>query len=125
MQDEPRGAQILDIVIAQLRGQAPLAPERARFEQRVLIAALELVQRELSLSPASDAAERQRLEALLGETGGLLSLNRALAARIREGTLTLDSPGLAEHLRATAMEKLAVDQPSYAAYRRAREKPKD
>ena len=40
--------------------------------------------------------------------------------------MDLSTPGLAGHLRATALEKLAVDQPNYSAYRRAveqQEKP--
>jgi hypothetical protein len=33
--------------------------------------------------------------------------------------MDLDTVGLAEHLRETTLAKLAVDQPRYAAYRRA------
>jgi hypothetical protein len=50
-------------------------------------------------------------------------LNRELCARIRAGACDLDTPGLGAHLRATALEKLAVDQPSYAAYRQAIARP--
>lgn len=120
MQDEPSAAAILDIAIAHLRDNlAPSLDGRARFDLRVTINALGLVRRTLELTPRSDAAERARLEALLGEAGELETLNRKLCARIREGTMDLSTPGLGEHLRATALEKLAVDQPSYPAYRRA------
>jgi hypothetical protein len=119
MQDQPSPAAILDLVIPQLSSAQPTTPERARFEQRVIVAALQLVQREVTLAPATDAAEQERLQVLLGDTGDLLALNRSLCARIRDGSLTLASPGVAAHLRATAMEKLAVDQPNYAAYKRA------
>ena len=39
--------------------------------------------------------------------------------RIRAGELTLETPGLADHLWATTLAKLAVDQPNYAGYRAA------
>jgi hypothetical protein len=88
---------------------------------RVTLSALQLVRRALDLAPVSDAAERARLAALLGREGELEALNRALCDRIRAGEMDLSTPGLLQHLRATALEKLAVDQPSYPAYRRALE----
>ncbi len=53
-----------------------------------------------------------------------MELNRVLAERIAKGELDLSSSGLAEHLWQTTMDKLAVDQPNYASYKRelAREK---
>jgi hypothetical protein len=50
--------------------------------------------------------------------GSLLELNRALADRIAKGELDLQTPELAEHLWQTTMDKLAVDQPNYASYKR-------
>ena len=61
-----------------------------------------------------------RLTQLLGMQGSLGELNRALAERIASGEADLNTPGLAEHLWQTTMDKLAVDQPNYAAYRRER-----
>ena len=55
---------------------------------------------------------------LLGMQGSLGDLNRALADRIAKGEVDLQTPGLAEHLWQTTMDKLAVDQPNYAAYKR-------
>ena len=124
MQDHPSPQAILAIAIAHLRDNVlPGLDSRARFDMRVTLSALQLVQRSLELTPASDAAERGRLESLLGEQGGLDELNRSLCARIREGACDLSAPGLAAHLRVTAMEKLAVDQPNYSAYRQALERP--
>lgn len=120
MQDHPSAADVLAQAIGHLRDEvAPSLEPRAQFELRVTISALQLVQRTLTAQAASDEAEMARLEALLGEAGDLETLNRRLAAAIREGAMTLSTPGLAAHLRATAMEKLAIDQPSYAAYQRA------
>lgn len=120
MQDQPSAAAILDIAIAHLRDNlAPTLEGRAKFDLRVTISALGLVRRTLELTACSDAAERERLRALLDEDGDLETLNRKLCVRIRDGAVDLSTPGLGEHLRATALEKLAVDQPSYPAYRRA------
>lgn len=117
MQDEPSAA-IIRRLVAQSDGA------RGKFEERLAVAALELAQRAETLAPNSDAAERARLVALLGEEGDLGQLNRALCDLIRDGAMTLSHPELRAHLRATTMEKLAVDQPTYAAYRRALEQPR-
>ena len=58
------------------------------------------------------------LARLLGEEGTLGELNRALAGRIAKGEADLQTPGLAAHLWQTTMDKLAVDQPNYASYKR-------
>lgn len=122
MQDNPPPEQILDIAIAHLRDSVlPTLSGRAVFDMRVTISALELVRRSIALTPESDAAERERLSALLGQDSDLETLNRALCERIAAGVLDLNTPSLAAHLRATALEKLAVDQPNYSAYRRAQQ----
>lgn len=123
MQDRPSASVILDLAIDQL-GNVDPASARAKFEMRMAIAALQLVRREMELQPASDADELERLVALLGEEGDLEALNRRLCARIREGAMSFNSPGVAAHARATTMAKLAIDQPTYAAYRRALETAK-
>jgi len=117
----PSPAAILELAIAQLNG-VELNGARAKFEMRLTIAAMQLVKRALELGPANDAAEHERLSALLVESGGLEHLNRRLCALIRDGALGLSSPAVAAHLRATTLEKLAIDQPTYAAYRRALER---
>jgi len=120
MQDEPTALAILDNTIRHLRENViPTLTDRALFEMRVTVSALDLVRREYALAPASDAAERARLTALLKQDGDLYALNEALCAAIRGGAMDETTPGLIAHLRATAIEKLAVDQPSYSAYRRA------
>ncbi len=50
--------------------------------------------------------------------GPLGELNQALADRIASGEVDLEQAGLAEHLWQTTMDKLAVDQPNYASYKR-------
>ena len=88
------------------------------FKLRVAINALDLLTRQLVLEEASDAAEAARLTQLLGQQGSLGELNRALAERIAKGEADLQTPGLADHLWQTTMDKLAVDQPNYGSYKR-------
>lgn len=120
MQDQPSAIAILDLAIGHLRENVlPGLDARAKFEMRVTLNALQMVRRTMELTPASDARELSRLGTLLGEEGDLAMLNRLLCERIRSGEIDLKTPGLFDHLFATTLDKLAVDQPSYAAYRRA------
>jgi hypothetical protein len=119
MQDEPRPEELIKAVADFLRNDiAPQITGHDAFKLRVSINALDLVTRQLELEQGSDAAETARLSQLLGEQASLAELNRTLADRIAKGELDLRTPGLAEHLWQTTMNKLAVDQPNYAAYRR-------
>jgi hypothetical protein len=120
MQDQPTPAEILAAVAGFLRADisADITPH-AVFQARVAANALEIARRDLELGPAADAEELGRLQRLLGRAGSLLDLNRTLAQRIAEGEFTLETPGLAEHLWKTTLDKLAVDQPSYSGYRAA------
>jgi hypothetical protein len=120
MQDEPRPAEILAAVAAFLRGPAAReAGPHITFQLRVCANAVEIAQRQLELAPAAEAAELARLRALLLVDGDLASLNLELALRIRDGSMDLAWPGLAEHLWKTTLAKLAVDQPNYSGYRAA------
>ena len=119
MQDEPTPSELTKAVADFLRNEiAPLISGHNAFKLRVAINALDLVTRQLTLEQGGDAAESARLAQLLGEHGSLLELNRDLAERIAVGELDLRTPGLSEHLWQTTMDKLAVDQPNYAAYKR-------
>jgi hypothetical protein len=115
MHDAPTPAQLLAAVAEFLRDKAlPELQGQTAFHARVAANVLDVVQRQWQLAPTEDAAERQRLRELLGADGELLELNRQLCARIANGDLDLYSPGLREHLWATTLAKLAVDQPGYA-----------
>ena len=121
MQDEPTPEELIKAVADFLRNElAPGISGHNAFKLRVSINALDLVTRQLALEQGSDAAEAARLARLLGEEGTLDELNRTLADRIAKGEVDLQTPGLAEHLWQTTMDKLAVDQPNYAAYKRER-----
>jgi hypothetical protein len=117
MQDTPDHTEILAAVTALLREEImPLLSGRPNYQVRVAANALDLVGRQMALQGGFDRDEHARLAKLLGRDGDLLELNQALCDAIESHDLTLDSPGVAEHLWATTMAKLAVDQPSYARY---------
>jgi Domain of unknown function (DUF6285) len=120
--DRPSAAQLVAAVRDFLEKVAqPELRGHSAFHARVAANALAIVERELALGAEQDAAERERLRALLGRDGGLEAQNRELCRAIRSGEITVDTTGLLEHLRATTLAKLAVDQPSYSGYRRALE----
>ena len=119
MQDEPTPTELIKAVADFLRNEiTPMIKGHNAFKLRVGINALDLVTRQLTLEPGSDAAEAARLSKLLGMQGSLGELNRALAQRIANGEMDLQTPGLSDHLWQSTMDKLAVDQPNYASYKR-------
>jgi hypothetical protein len=119
MQDEPTPVELTKAVADFLRDDiTPMISGHNAFKLRVAINMLDLVTRQLTQEQGSDAAESARLRQLLGMQGSLGDLNRALAGKIAKGELDLQTPGLSEHLWQTTMDKLAVDQPNYAAYKR-------
>ena len=135
MHDAPTPAQLIGAVADFLRAQAAPALARgqadphAAYLARVAANALGIAQRQWAEAPALAAQERERLCALLGvadEPGtDLAALTQRLAGRIADGTLGLETPGLAEHLWAVTLAKLAVDQPDYVTYRRLTAAPGD
>ncbi len=119
MQDTPTPDDLLAAVAGYLREQAfPLLQGQAAFHARVAANALDIVRRQMSLAPAAEAAEAERLRALLGAQGNLDELNRQLCQRIASNEMDLQTPGLVPHLWRVTLDKLAVDQPGYESYRR-------
>src|SRR3954471_18912925 len=119
MQDEPTPTELIKAVADFLRNEiTPAIKGHNAFKLRVAINGLDLVTRQLALEGASDSEEAARLTQLLSMQGSLPDLNRALSDKIAKGEIDLQTPGLAEHLWQTTMDKLAVDQPNYGAYKR-------
>ncbi|HEX7776466.1 MAG TPA: DUF6285 domain-containing protein [Parvibaculum sp.] len=122
MQDQPSAAELVDIVADFIRNHAmPQLQGHAAFHARVAANALDIVKRELQIAPEASAGEKERLKKLLGHDGSLDELNRELCARIETGDISLETPGLADHLWTITMTKLAIDQPNYSGYVRALE----
>ena len=120
MREQPSQSALLQGVIDFLQSEAmPQLAGQTAFHARVAANVLGIVQRELQESPLADAQELQRLAQMLGRRGSLEDLNAQLCLRIAEDAITLDTPGLAPHLWASTLAKLAVDQPGYASYRKA------
>lgn len=122
MQDQPTSAELVGAVADFIRTHAmPQFKGHAAFHARVAANALDIVKRELEIAPYANTEEHERLKALLGADGSLDDLNRELCTRIYAGELTLNTEGLKEHLWATTLAKLAIDQPKYSGYRRTLE----
>ena len=126
MLDHPRGPALLDAVARLLRDVLlpALPPGNAAFQARVAANAVDLAAREMRLGPAADAAALDRLQALLKHAAGgasLDALDAELALAIRSGAIDDQDPALRAHLWDSTLDKLAIDQPSYAPFRRAME----
>jgi hypothetical protein len=119
MQDPPTVTELLEATASFLREVAvPQLSGHASFHARVAANALDIVKRELELRPTAERDEHARLSALLHTDGSLDELNSLLSRRIAAGEVSLRTPGVAEHLWATTLAKVAIDQPTYASYRR-------
>lgn len=122
MLDQPRGAEILASVSRLLRETLmPQLSANAAFQARVAANAIDLVAREIKFGESVEREALVRLQTLLSRDGSLEELETDLSGRIRRGELDLQSPGLAEHLWQTTLDKMKIDQPAYASYRRALE----
>lgn len=122
MQDQPTTAELVESVRDFIQNVAmPKLQARDAFHARVAANALGIVHRELQIGPEKNDEELQRLRELLDTDGTLEELNRELCQRIRNGELTLDTPGLLNHLNQTTLTKLAIDQPKYSGYQKALE----
>ena len=120
MHQRPDTEDLLAAVALFLREQAiPQLPAHAAYHARVAANMVDIVRRQLQLAPAADAEEQRRLRALLQADGSLAELNARLCECIADGRIGLHTPGLAQHLWQSTLDKLAVDQPGYESYRRA------
>lgn len=122
MREQPAVDDLLQSVIEFLRSSAvPRLSGQPALYARISANVLETVRRELALVDSYEAAERSRLHALLAsDEQSLASLNRRLCELIRAGEMGLDTPGLVDHLWQTAIDKVAIDQPTYSTYQRVR-----
>ena len=111
---EPRAPEILAVVREFLEGTIlPELRDDKWFNTKIAINLLAMIERELSLGPAANAAETVRLEALTGAKGSLADLNRALAQKIRDGVVASDDPAVLSHLRQTITDALKINNPGW------------
>lgn len=119
MRDEPGPIALLNIVAETLHADViPSLTGAPAYQARIAASLVAIVLRELQHGPAADDRETERLKVLLGVGDGELpELNRELATRLRSGQMAPDDPDVAKHLWQTVMDKLEVDQPTFARYR--------
>jgi hypothetical protein len=122
MLGEPKAHELIAAAAQFLEKSAvPALEGQPAFLARVALNALAIAAREAEFGAAAEAAERERLVKLLGQDGDRDTLNRALCAAIRERRLDHTSPGVLAHVRASVMDRVAIEQPTYGSYRAARE----
>lgn len=110
MIEGPRKEELLEATVAWLE----TAPSSADgFHRKVAVNALGIVSRELAQWPAAEAAAVARMRAILDREGDYAALNAAVAEALRDGSVSADSPVVFDHLRRTALDTLAIDQPRY------------
>jgi len=118
--DMPALDELVQGVRDLLHGELMAATEgRLQFMARVAGNALDIVMRELAVGDEHRRRERERLAALLGREGDLAGLRWQLVEALRDGSMALDAPGLADHLRASVVNQVAIDQPRYAGFKAA------
>jgi hypothetical protein len=119
MREQPTAAELIDAVSEFIaRDLAPTLTGRLAFHARVAVNVLAIVRRELLQGPDADRGDAGRLAALLGHGGDPADLTEELCRRIASGDIAPGDPALIEHLWASTIDTLAVDQPGYATYRR-------
>lgn len=118
--DMPRIDELVTSVRDFLRDDVMAATAgRTNFLARVAGNSLDIVLRQLALGEPARAAEHARLRALLGSDDDLSALRWQLSRALRDGGMALDTPGLQEHLRATVVNQIAIDQPRYTGFQTA------
>ncbi len=114
--DMPRIDELLESVRDFLRGDVMAETEgRTRFLARVASNSLDIALRETALGPGHRAAELAGLrKVLMDAEGDLETLRWRLVRGLRDGSIDLAAPGLADHLRQTVAVQIAIDQPRYS-----------
>ena len=110
MEDRPDSAALLDAVETLLKDEVvPRLDGAVAYHARIAASIVAIVARQLRLGPAADATEQEGLASLVGQGGG----PDMLADRLRNASLSIDDPAVADHLWRTTLAKLAIDQPRY------------
>ena len=112
--DRPDALELIEAAAEHLATRVrPVLSGHASFEALIAANLLMIARRELELAQPARAAERERLQALLGRNGSLDELEDQLVARIRAGDLGPGDRRLMDHLRATVRDRLRVSNPGY------------
>jgi len=126
MQDRPTAAELLAAVAVFLAEDVlPNVPPEQRFGVRVAANACAICAREAEAGPAAEAAEGERMRALLALAGGpeppdgtpVRELQGAVARAIRGGALDAALLEARDVLRESVAAKLAIAHPGYDTWR--------
>jgi Domain of unknown function (DUF6285) len=118
LQDRPTAAELAAAVREFLeRDVLPATEGRVAFHTRVAVNALGMIERELTLGPELDVAERDRLRALLARDGSIRELTAELARGIRDGSLDDRRAEVIDVVRESVRAKLQVANPGYSEHR--------
>ena len=131
--DMPRVDELLESVRDFLHGEVRHATEgRTNFLALVAGNSIDIALRERLIGPQLHRYELARLTALVGDgsagTGNgsaddsevaeqVTALRWRLVHALRDGSMPLDTPGLADYLRTSVAHQVAIDQPKYSAFR--------
>lgn len=91
----------------------PSSDPRRQFLARVADNARALLDRESAMGQVAEAEELARLRDLLDLDGSVDTLNHRLCQDLQAGAISPRAPALLAHLRATAIARIAIDQPGY------------
>jgi hypothetical protein len=123
MHDQPSVSELIEAVKSFIDDTAaPNLKGHAAFHARVASNALATVLRDLEQRPSAETQERAGLTTLLetDDNQSIEQLNRELSARIQSGVMTIETPGLIEHLKRTTMAQVEIDQPRYSGLKTAK-----
>ena len=119
-EDLPRADELLGSVQDFLRNDVMAATQsRLNFLVRVAANSLAIVQRELAVGVEHRVREHSRLQQFFVSEDDLTSLRWRLVRGLRDGSIELEDAALQAHLRHTAVNQLAIDQPSYSGFKTA------
>ncbi len=147
--DMPRVDEILESVRDFLRGEVRQATQgRTSFLALVASNSVDIALRERVIAPQLHHYELEQLTALTATPARQTPATRTpmypehksassdadlaaqvteqrwvLVRRLRDGTMPLNQPGLAEYLRTSVTHQVAIDQPKYSAFRHLSDSP--
>jgi phytoene/squalene synthetase len=112
-------AGVLDIARREIEG-APAADAAERSRLRTLLGGPPIVTNDTTVPSGADAAVAGAAGAAgaadAADAADLPALRRALCDAIRDGRIDLDTPGLADHLWADVLARVAIEQPVYPSF---------
>ena len=122
MQQRPTAAELLADISSLLTQVIELVPDPQKHQVRVAANLAGIVEREVTLGPANDEAERARLAALLDRPADtdLRTLRSQLLARLSDPAPldAVESTAMYDALLETVRADLAISKPGYADWTR-------